>query len=253
MNVFAAAVFCVLLNATSAWASAESRSIHVAPDVDVPVNVYGAGNPRLILWLPSEMGLVNADLRIAAQLSRQGFEVWVADLFSARFLPAVPSSLKAIPCSDVARLLRAAAPHHAQIYLLGSGHGAGLTLEGARCWQQHNPAHPINGVVLLFPNLYAGSPEPGKAPSYLPVASQTRLPIFILQGNLSPWYWHLDEMKATLEHGGSRVAIKILPGMRDRFYFRGDANPRERELGRQLAALITESIDNLPPKKRKTP
>ena len=251
MKTCVAAFFCMLLNV--AWASGESRSIHVAPEVDVPVTVYGAGNPKLILWLPSEMGVVNADLTVAAQLARQGFEVWVADLFSARFLPVIPSSLHAIPCSDITQLLRAAAPHHTKIYLLSSGHGAGLALEGARCWQQSDPPHPIDGAVLLFPNLYADRPEPGEAPSYLPIASRTRLPIFILQGNLSPWYWYLDEMQITLERGGSEVAVKILPGMRDRFYFRDDALPRERELGGRLAALISESIDHLPRKKRKAP
>lgn len=234
---------------TSAWAAPTSLSINVAPQVDVPVSVYGASKQKLILWLPSEMGVVNADGKIAAQLAQRGFEVWIADLFSARFLPVVPSSLAKIPAADVAQLISVAAQHHRTIYLLTSGHGAGITLDGAREWQKHNQAHKIAGAILLFPNLYAGSPEPGEAPSYLPIAAQTRLPIVILQGDLSPWYWHLDEMKITLEQGGSQVAIKILPGMRDRFYFRGDANPRERKLGSQLATLITDGIKHLPVKK----
>lgn len=217
----------------------------------MPVSVYGASKQKLILWLPSEMGVINADGKIAAQLVQRGFEVWIADLFSARFLPVVPSSLAKIPAADVATLIHVAAQQHRTIYLLTSGHGAGITLGGAREWQKHNPTHKIAGAILLFPNLYVKSPEPGETPSYLPVATQTRLPIVILQGDLSPWYWHLDEMKSTLQKGGSQVAIKIFPGMRDRFYFRGDATPSERKFGSQVATLITDGIQHLPAKKRR--
>ena len=243
------AFFCILAGMTSVWAAPTSLSINVAPQVDVPVSVYGASKQHVILWLPSEMGVVNAEGKIAAQLAQRGFEVWIADLFSARFLPVVPSSLAKIPAADVAQLIHVAAQQHRTIYLLTSGHGAGITLGGAREWQKHNPTHKIAGAILLFPNLYVKSPEPGEAPSYLPVATQTRLPIVILQGDLSPWYWHLDEMKSTLQKGGSQVIIKILPGMRDRFYFRGDATLSERTFGRQVATLITDGIQHLPVKK----
>jgi hypothetical protein len=247
---FVLVFFCVLLSASATYAAPASRSFNVAPGVDVPVNVYGANKQKLILWLPSEMGVVNADGEIAAQLAARGYEVWIADLFSARFLPVVPSSLAQIPATDVAKLIGAAAQSHATIYLLTSGHGAGITLAGAREWQKQKAshAHKIAGAVLLFPNLYAGSPDAGEAPKYLPIATHTRLPIFILQGDLSPWYWHLDEMKSALKKGGSQLAVRILPGMRDRFYFRPDANPAERKLGSQVATLISDSIEHLPTK-----
>ncbi len=240
--------FCVLLSASSAYAAPTSRSINVAPAVDVPVNVYGANKQKMILWLPSEMGVVNAEGEVAAQLAARGYEVWIADLFSARFLPVVPSSLAQIPATDVAKLIGVAAKNHTTVYLLTSGHGAGITLAGAREWQKQKAshAHKIAGAILLFPNLYAGSPDAGEAPKYLPIATQTRLPISILQGDLSPWYWHLDEMKNTLRKGGSQIAVRILPGMRDRFYFRPDANPAERKLGGQVTTLISDSIEHLP-------
>ena len=99
---------------------------------------------------------------------------------------------------------------------------------------------------MLFPNLYTASPEAGKTPPYLPIVSQTRMPIAVLQGNLSPWHWQLEELQTQLKRGGSRVKLKILTGLRDRFYFREDALPRERDAGRQLAAEISDSIRNLP-------
>lgn len=236
----------VLIFSISAVVSAATRSIKVAPDVDVPVSVHGASRQRLILWLPSEHGVLSAEHAIAAQLAQRGYEVWVADLFAARFLPVTPSSLDEIPASDVAQLLQAAAHKHTKLYLVSSGQGASRALEGAQLWQQTKPSRALAGAVLLFPNLFAAGPEAGEAPRYLPVASQTRLGIAVLQGELSPWYWQLDDLKAQLEQGGSRVAITTLPGIRDRFYFREDANPRERAAGRRLAAAIHRGMQQLP-------
>ena len=246
------ALFLLLLLSASAWADSNQFTIKVAPDVDVPISAYGASRQRLILWLPSEHGVVGAEHEIAHQLANRGYAVWVADLFTARFLPIAPSSLNEIPATDVAQLIRTAARRHAKIYLLSSGQGAGRALEGAQLWQTHHRA--ISGAILLFPNLYAASPEAGEAPSYLPIVGQSRLPIAILQGSLSPWYWQLNELKTQLELGGARVAIKALPGLRDRFYFREDALPREREARTQLAAAIDDSIRHLPSlKPGKTP
>lgn len=247
-----AALFLIIC--LSATAGAATRSIKVAPDVDVPVSVYGASRQRLILWLPSEHGVLSTEHAIAAQLAQRGYTVWVADLFAARFLPVSPSSLDEIPASDVAQLLQAAAHKHTKLYLVSSGQGASRALEGVQLWQQGKPCRALAGAVLLFPNLFAASPEAGEAPRYLPIASQTQLSIAVLQGELSPWFWQLDELKAKLEQGGSRVAIQTLPGIRDRFYFREDANPRERAAGRRLAAAIHRSIQRLPKKQpRKKP
>ncbi len=239
-----AALFLII--GISASAGAATRSIKVAPDVDVPVSVHGASRQRLILWLPSEHGVLSAEHTIAAQLAQRGYEVWVADLFAARFLPASPSSLDEIPAGDVAQLLQAAAERHKKIYLVSSGQGASRALAGAQLWQQGKSCRALAGAVLLFPNLFAASPEAGEAPRYLPLAGQTRLSVAVIQGELSPWYWQLDDLKAQLEQGGSRVAITTLPGIRDRFYFREDANPRERAAGRQLAAAIHRSMQQLP-------
>lgn len=242
----------ILFWMAAAQAQEATRAIRVANDVDVPVQVYGASS-KVILWLPAETGIVNADTKIAAQLAQQGYEVWLADLFAGRFLPVVPSSLAQIPDKDVSELLRQAARGHQQVYLVSSSHGAGLALAGLRRWQRGGGKH-FAGAVLLYPNLYAGSPEAGEAPRYLAIAKQTRAPIALIQGNLSPWFWRVDEMKRTLARGGSQVWVKILPGTRDRFYFRDDALPAERELAAQMPALIVESMHQLTPtKKRKTP
>lgn len=253
MKLFIALLFMFFLGNAPAIAAPNMRTIPVAPDVEVPVTHYSARGQTLILWLPSEFGLVQTQHSAAEKLARRGYNVWLADLFGAHFLPVAPSSLNEIPVADVTGLIQAAAKKYRKIILVGSGRGAAVSLGGAQQWQSKYKQHPIAGAVLLFPNLLTSSPEAGEEAAYLPITRQTRLPIAILQGDLSPWYWQLDTLKQQLEQGGSRVAIKHLPGTRDRFYFRDDALPRERELGDRLDVLIDEAIKNLPDLKRKSP
>lgn len=248
MKFLRALFWTFLFGSTPAFAAPESQAIPVAPNVEIPVTRYNAGKQSLILWLPSEIGVVQAEHDTAEKLARRGYSVWVADLFGARFLPVGPSSLDEIPAADVVGLIQAAAKKYRKIILLSSGRGAALALGGAQQWGQ-----PIAGVVLLFPNLLVSSPEAGEDAAYLPLTRQTHLPIAILQGDKSPWHWQLDALKQQLEQGGSRVAITTLPGMRDRFYFRENALPRERELGDRLDGLIDDAIKSFPASKRKSP
>ena len=246
-----------LLGHSVVCAAPAPQTVLVAPDIEVPVTRYGTGGHALIVWLPSENGLGQAQHSAAEKLAQRGYSVWLADLFSARFLPIAPSSFDEIPPADVAGLIQAAAKTHRKIILVSSGRGAAVTLGGAKQWQAQHRSRNIAGAVLLFPNLLTASPEAGEDATYLPISRQTRLPIVILQGDKSPWHWQLDTLKQQLTKGGSRVVIKNLPGMRDRFYFREDASPQERELGDRLDSLIDDAIKNLPglkPKgKRKTP
>lgn len=229
-----------------AWAAPVPQAVLVAPNIEVPVTRYGTGGRTLIVWLPSENGLGQAQQNAAEKLAQRGYSVWLADLFGARFLPIAPSSFDAIPPGDVAGLIHAAAKTHRKIILVSSGRGAAATLSGAKQWQAQHRSHNIAGAVLLFPNLLTASPEAGEDATYLPITRQTRLPIAILQGDKSPWHWQLDTLKQQLTKGGSRVVIKNLPGMRDRFYFREDASPQEQELGDQLDSLIDNAIKSLP-------
>ena len=100
---FLLALFCTfLLGSTLAFAAPESQAILVAPNVEIPVTRYNAGKQSLILWLPSESGVVQAEHDTAEKLARRGYSVWVADLFGARFLPVGLSSVDEIPAADVA-------------------------------------------------------------------------------------------------------------------------------------------------------
>lgn len=210
---------------------------------DVALTVFPARGNSLLIWLPSESGIVAAEHKAAAALAKTGIEVWLPDLHAAYFLPMVPSSLRQIPVGDVARVIGLAQRRGKAVYLVSGGSGAALALQAAA--QLGKSKTPLRGAMLLSPNLYTGTPEPGAEAKYLPIATRTRLPIFILQPEYSPWRWRVDELESRLRQGGSQVKVKFLPGVRDRFYYREDASPSERALAGRLPELILNALKSL--------
>lgn len=194
------------------------------------------GNTTL-LWLPSEHGLTEGDKQIVSQLSKLGVEVWLADLLNSYFLIPAASSIKKIPVSDISRLIdQFLAGDKKQKIVLASGRTTVVLLHALKTSKR--PA----GVILISPNLYITTPEPGDSASYLPITGQTKQIIKILQPQLSPWYWQREEQSRVLESGGSKVSVKILPGVRDRFYFRPDALASEKELQDKLPKILASII-----------
>lgn len=248
-------VFCVLLVSPPA-ASAHSQlrpveqKLSVGPSgdkIEMPVTVYPAKGRDLIVWLPSDNGLLPVDARIATQLAAAGIEVWTADAIGARFLPGVPSSLEQIPAADIADLVRAAKSKSGKhVYLLGPGRGAVPALGAAKLLQA-DKVSVLRGVVLISPNLYVGTPDAGEEAKYLPIAAQTKTRFYILQPELSPWRWYLDQLSGQLKQGGSRVQIKMLPGVRDRFYYREDGPPAEQAMAKRMPQLIAHALKELKP------
>lgn len=231
------------LLAMSASARSISETLHLPGGTDVPLTVYPAKGHSLLVWLPSESGIVAGDHKAAAVLAKTGVEVWLPDMHAAYFLPIVPSSLRQIPVDDVARVMGLAQGRGKAVYLVSGGSGAALALQAAA--KLGKSKKPLRGVVLLSPNLFTGTPEPGEDAKYLPVASRTNLPIVILQADYSPWKWRVEELGSRLKQGGSKVRITFLPGVRDRFYYREDASPSERALAMRLPELISNALKTL--------
>ena len=205
--------------------------------------MHAAKGKSLVLWLPSGFGKFAGETQVAERLAALGVEVWQAGLLDARFLPPVESSLEKIPDGDVAELIDAAAKTGKRVYLLTTARGGIVGLRGARAWQKRNPkSNVLGGALLLHPNLFLGPPEPGKEAEYHPVAAQTRLPVYILQSEQSPWRWRLEATQAELEKDGSKVFTRVLTDVRDRFYFRPDATEVEMDVAQRLAQMLRDSI-----------
>jgi len=250
---FAPLALCLFLCLPLAASAATpmEKGIALAGGVEVPVSIYPATGDSVLLWLPSETGLVAAEREAAAILAQQGLEVWLADTLFARFLPILASSLDKVPAEDVAQLIEAARRDTGKsVYLVTAGRGAVPALQGAAQWAGQNPQRRavLAGAILLYPNLYVATPDPGEDADYRPIASQTRLELFVLQGELSPLYWRLDVLRNKLEQGGSRLTVKTLPGTRDRFYARESTSvplPSEQAMAARLPELIGDAWRDL--------
>ena len=241
-----AAVLCIaafILSAATPVFAATGRDIQLKDKTVVSAEVHVARGDALILWLPSGFGRFAGETQVAERLAALGVEVWQADLLEARFLPPLESSLDNIPDGDVAELIDIAAKTGKRIYLLATARGGIVGLRGTRAWQKRNPkSNVLGGALLLHPNLFLGPPEPGKEAEYHPVAAQTRLPVYILQPEQSPWRWRLEATQAELEKDGSKVFTRVLTDVRDRFYFRPDATEVEMDVAQRLAQMLRDSI-----------
>lgn len=235
--------FLLLPAAYAAPSPATTQTLPLPGGTELALRIYPAKGNTLLLWLPSESGIVAADHKAAEVIARSGVEVWLPDLHAAYFLPIVPSSLQQIPVADVAHVIALARQRSKQVYLMSGGSGAALALQGAAL--QTKNSNSLRGAVLLSPNLFTGTPQPGEEAKYLPIASRTRLPIFILQPDYSPWRWRVEELQSRLQRGGSTVRTKSLPGIRDRFYYREDASPTERAWSARMPELVLNALNSL--------
>lgn len=235
--------FLLLTAAYGAPAPATTQSLPLPGGTELALRVYPANGNTLLLWLPSESGIVAADHKVAAVIAKSGVEVWLPDFHAAYFLPIVRSSMQQIPPADVARVITQALKRDKTVYLISSGNGAALTLQAVA--QLGKNKSRLAGAVFFSPNLYVGTPEPGEDAKYLPVVSRTRLPIFIVQPDYSPWKWRVDELQSRLQRGGSKVKVKFLPGIRDRFYYREDASPTERAWAVRVPEMILNALKSL--------
>lgn len=209
--------------------------------VDIPMRHFAATrSDYLLLWLPSEhaRGDENEDT-LAHALRAAGADVWIADLYSAYFLPPAPSSLNAIEPSTVARLIETLANRTGKtVLLLSNDRGAGLALRAAQAYRAGHAAGRLRGAILISPNLLAATPQAGQDVGYAAVAAANALPLFVIQPRLAVGYLQLPGLLDTLGRHGAGVYWSLLAGVRDRFFFRPDATGREQAVTRDLPTLI---------------
>jgi thiol-disulfide isomerase/thioredoxin len=227
----------------------DTRVIELASGAEITVEQIGEGRER-ILWLPSEYGLHGeVERSLAKRVAEQGFSVWLVDLHGSYFIPWGRSSLDEIPRQDIRELISAAQPDDGRLYLFSYGRGAALALQAVRLWQLHeSPLRPpLGGVLLLHPNLMAGTAVAGAEPQFAPITLATNLPLFILQPGNSAKRWYLDALVARLHSGGSDVFTRYLADVSDGFQVSDDATSYELEMRERLPAMLSQSARLLRP------
>lgn len=237
----------LMLLSFGAVAEPQNESFPLDDTADMPVTHYAGSGSVAVLWLPSESGVIEQERKVAQQLADAGIDVWLADPFSAYFLPTVESSIEQMPAEHIAKLIEhVRAKSGKRVYLVAPGRGALLLLRGAREWQLRHPdAPPLGGAILISPKLYLQTPEPGLEGEFMPVVEATDLPLYILQPSKSIWRWKLRRIVPALSTSGSDVYVRMLDGVRDRFYYRPDAVATEEAMAKRLPALLAAAVAQL--------
>lgn len=237
----------LLLFPAALFAEAKHDTVMLSDDIQMDLRYFSADGDTMLLGFPCDQGTGRAEAAAGEVLSRQGIEVWLADLLGAHFLPIAPSSMRTLEGHEVANLIaHAVKQNDKRIVLTASGYGAIPALRGARIWQQQHPDDKrLAGAILFFPMLTAHNPQPGKPLEYLEVVHQTRLPIVIMQPANTPTRFWVKKLQQTLEQGGSTVKVEILPNVRSRFYSRPNPTKAETAMAQRLPELVKQALETL--------
>ncbi len=231
-----------------------SEHISVSIDVEVPVQSFSSSksdkNDYILLWLPSEAGILKQEILMAKKLAESGAEVWLADLHAGWYVGKDRSSIDKFKQALLANLVDAIIEKTGKkIYLISNSHGVIAALRAAYGWQKKFPKKykdpaqaKVAGAILLSGQFYSQTPEPGFDGVFNPIVHKTRLRLMLLQPNKSPWFWKLASAKKVFEAAGSKVNTWIIKGVRDRYYYRPDATPVEDKKSGQLARTIYTAL-----------
>lgn len=201
----------------------------LSDQIEIDVNKYPADGQQLILWIAPSFGFQQSHNDMAQLLNQQGFEVWMADINEALFLPHNSTAMREINAKYVADLVEIAHKKSAkQIILMSGSYGAIPVLRGAHLWLLRKPQNRyLLGAVLFSPNVYQKIPPLGVEPDYLPIAYATTIPVIIFQGTMNSNRWQLDKFANTLRSSGGFVHTELIPDTVDLFY--GSEHPPQIE------------------------
>lgn len=199
---------------------------------------FEAEGERLLLWVASERGRAEPEVRAAERLAAQGIETWSLDLMNAYFLPQLPSSMDVVPRQDLVSWLRAARASGKRVVVYAVARSAAPVLQATAML---DPAERQQiCVMLMYPNLYTVA-EPLAEPDYLDVGRLDGLRVRVLQPRRSaatPW---LPGLLDHLARHGATASGAILERLREGWWAR--ETPTEFELaegGRLDAVLLRE-------------
>ena len=233
----------LLLLATPAKA-AEEIEIPLSDGSDAFVTRYAAEGDTLVVWFPSEFGISPRQGGVAEALAARGIETWLPDLHATWFLPVGRYSLTKTDPAFLKEILQAARIESGKrIYLMAPGRTAALGLSAIRQWQVEGmQRNTFGGAILLHPKLYASTPQGGEAAEFIPVASATNVPVYLIQPGNSAYYWRSKDIRNKLEEGGASVYLHILDEVGDGFYARPDYSEEEARMTRKLPELLERAL-----------
>ncbi|BBP46972.1 hypothetical protein THMIRHAS_23450 [Thiosulfatimonas sediminis] len=236
---------CLWLVNQSVWAQAVEwqQSVFAIGEVEIPLHrAQPMSEVRAqILWVPSEYGLLEEERKLAHQLAQKGIAVTLINPYEPLFLAPTPSAFEQIPVDWIGALIADMQHLDLPLWLVAPNKAGVLALKALEN-RQLDTATRFIGLLLLNPNLYLNTPEPGKPAEFWPQVTNANLPISVVQGELTSLRWRLPELQQGLAQQGSDVFIQLLPAVRDRFYFRPDAVTLEKQMAEGLSARLLEAM-----------
>ena len=251
MNYRYLTLFCSLL-ATSVYAqdkriTFEDVVVNIESVSAAPIHLNSEvpnANPKplaRVLWLPSEYGVLPQEKKIATQFAQYGIESWFVDVYEAMFLSPSASSVDKVNPLLIERIIdEARADSTVPLWIIAPNRAAQMAVKGVQSTLK-NPTQNL-GLILINPNLYIETPLPGLVADYWPETQNINLPISIIQAELSPWKWRLNNLTEQLSASGSDVFTQVIRQVRDRFYFRADALAKEQVQADLLAKTIFQMM-----------
>ncbi|ACX96707.1 TlpA family protein disulfide reductase [Halothiobacillus neapolitanus] len=187
---------------------------------ELDVKVVGGEHQRgpLFLWFTNQYGRTTGAEAIAHALARRGATVWMVDLLDSLLLQRSNEVVRGLNGKGVAALMTAGVKTGRPVTVVGLDRMAVPILRGLRDWQASatNP-DAITGAVLLFPNLYRGTPVAGEPPSFLGIVAATNMPVMILEPERGVNRNRLGSLLDALQGAGSPTFARIIPDVRDYF------------------------------------
>jgi len=173
-----------------------------------------------LVWLTNQYGNFRGENTLAHALSRRGVEVWQVDILDSLFLTREDDDVRGLSGANVAALIAAAAAvDEIPLAIAGVDRMAVPILRGVRLWQKEAAdVNRLAGSILLFPNLYRGTPVAGEDPEFLGIVHATNQPVMILQPQRGVYANRLYTLRDALETAGSPVFSQNLPGVADYFF-----------------------------------
>jgi len=218
---------------------AEEQLIELSDGTELPVKTFTSEGDALFIWLPSEFGLSPRFQQLAQRNTKVGIETWIPDYHSAWFIPPGRYSLNELDPQFVVEVIdKALSDTTKDIYLVNSGRMAVKALQATRRLQDgQRDLTRLRGMISISPRLYQSTPQGGETAVFLPIASASNLPIYILQPKAAGGYWRVGLVAEELEKGGSPVFLQTLEDVGDGFF--------SREFFSDLEAKMTQRLPNI--------
>lgn len=197
-------------------------TVDLAGGEALEVTEIGAGNDGpLVLWFTNQYGDIAGPSSVAQALARRGATVWQVDLLESLFLTRTDRAVRELDGAAVAALIQHAidvAPGRERV-VLGVDRMGVPVLRGMRLWQsQTDDPAALAGTILLFPNLFRGTPIAGQEPEFFGIVDATNLPVMIIQPEMGVYMNRLATLRDRLINAGSPVFTWVVPEAKD-FYF----------------------------------